>query len=1007
MFRSHSSLRNIKILTIVVFCSVLLAFFLVNTQSHFFDNLGGWQFSLREPSVEQMANSGVRPVFSVHESFLYFNGLDGKTYSINPKIGRLNWINEELNLIFSSQNNLVFSTNNDTNIYALNTRTGEEIWRYTTPDRVKIDTIPVLTGRDILFGGRDGVLYAISKEDGKFRWSFKTKSIDKSYHKGGETILHFGKFTTDKTTLYLNSATENKLFAINLESGKKLWQRDLENYYFTEPTLFDSSVSFWDSPNSYKIVNKTSGELLIDIKTEKKSLYEGKSCIYIIAIDNSIECTDPNLGKPLWKLSEPYDRATNIQETSEHRTHITYPNVSSTIVETVDNRNGKVAWSYSFSNFETFKFRSTNSNVILIGQKIQCAFSMLGELQWCTNKTLDLIDSLISTDGVYILSKKEDNIVIDYIDINSGKTKWVFRSKDINPDTFYLFRNDLYFLGKNGFSVAKLNSDFRNIALSGSNLKKIGGIDIPLSNWVKFLKRLGKFEKEVITIDDPQKFVQKFETFELTIHSNIPTLEKLQSNRIHVIKMTSPSGAEYTLKGFYYDLKTWKFRFTPGTIGLWKWSLETKAKIKDGNKEGAFIVGESDSKGFISLSKINPKYLAQSNGNIFLPIGIQNCVNDLHQDGNPLNSWPLDDEAIGSKVATGYKTTTMEDYVTTYAESGFNTYRWGAGNCSFMLWNFDRTRLGPLVNEGILLDTIFATLKKNRFHVWMSLLSFELPYEATLPFADQKAILEKYLDYIVSRYASYVDVWELANEIKLSDPIIQFMASHIRSIDPYKHPITTSWERTDLQDIEIISYHWYSGECNKYCDQDLIREVNKFEKFNKPTVFTEQGNNYANWDDASPDRFRIRLWLSFFKQISFISWNMPNVYFENDTGPSNLYIGPVERSYALIFSKFVKDVSDNNDIQKIPITSTEKQQRTFAVSSGNNIYGYVYSTIFNVEKSLAKISLVMDNDGTIQWVNPSSGEVLKQQYVSKGQTDIIGPMFTTDIAFKFSKQSGI
>merc|ERR1712216_271189 len=74
----------------------------------------------------------------------------------------------------------------------------------------------------------------------------------------------------------------------------------------------------------------------------------------------------------------------------------------------------------------------------------------------------------------------------------------------------------------------------------------------------------------------------------------------------------------------------------------------------------------------------------------------------------------------------------------------------------------------------------------------------------------ERASLAAYLDFVVARWGAQTDVWSLLNEQRATTPWLQWMAQYLRSIDPYKHPISSSWnDHLQLPEIEMNSVHWY------------------------------------------------------------------------------------------------------------------------------------------------------------------------------------------------------
>jgi hypothetical protein len=52
---------------------------------------------------------------------------------------------------------------------------------------------------------------------------------------------------------------------------------------------------------------------------------------------------------------------------------------------------------------------------------------------------------------------------------------------------------------------------------------------------------------------------------------------------------------------------------------------------------------------------------------------------------------------------------------------------------------------------------------------------------------------KRFIEYAVARWGVYVDFWELLNERRASDEWTALMADYVRSIDPERKPISTSW----------------------------------------------------------------------------------------------------------------------------------------------------------------------------------------------------------------------
>ena len=57
-------------------------------------------------------------------------------------------------------------------LHALRRKTGESLWTFGT--RAKIDSSPVIAGRNAYFGSTSGTLYAVNLDTGQSAWEFDT-----------------------------------------------------------------------------------------------------------------------------------------------------------------------------------------------------------------------------------------------------------------------------------------------------------------------------------------------------------------------------------------------------------------------------------------------------------------------------------------------------------------------------------------------------------------------------------------------------------------------------------------------------------------------------------------------------------------------------------------------------------------------------------------------------------------------------------------------------------------
>ncbi|MFC1646815.1 PQQ-binding-like beta-propeller repeat protein [Patescibacteria group bacterium] len=1008
--------RFIKLLsssskTVTIF--LLITIVLTYASYRFLSNLklGGWQLTFNKEVSVQNTTPKEFHALTVNDSSIYIGTNDGYTYSLNSVNGNLGWRHEANDYSIYpaafNNNSIMFLTNFDGYLYALDKKSGKQKWRFST-DRIKVDTEPVVSDGLVLFGNRNGNLYALEQNTGSLKWVFKTKPIDNKILTPDPGIIHFGRFIADDKNVYLNSSTEDAIITIDKQTGEEKWRFANYGFSFQKPQVYPKSISFWNYANTYYILDKSTGKLLYFIETTPGQVFQGQKHNYIIDDDNNINLIDTSSGLNLWKYSETGNQPIKVKEVGDSSIIVTDKTKDSVRITMLNVKTGKKVWSQNIKESQINIVLADLDQIYVIGKSIQCAYDFKGSKKWCAHEKQMGDISFLSKKGLFLVSDYEENTDIILLNKKTGSFKWKYSSQIVNTSVMKEHEGDLYFISKDKKSIFMLKGSFPKSVLTNSDLviknKQKSKYQLATDTIQSSLNRRLSFLKNKITINVPGKPIPANSIYELTLNMNDSYYLNAYDDSNISASFTNEAGDVYETKAFYYDQNTWKIRFVPNKEGKWKWEIKNKDDLSFMPQKADFTVVQGDNPGFISISKTDQRLFTLPNGNIFTPIGIQDCIYDFNQNGDPLDQWFLGTELKPLTNATSFPTSTLETHLSTYAKSGFNMYRWGSGNCSFKLWkglSSSGNRYG--LNEGVWVDKLFSELKNQGFHIWISLFSFSLPSDINVENKQTQTMLKNYLEYTISRYSSYVDVWELANEIEMDDELINFMSDYIRKNDPYHHPITTSWERADLPVIDISSIHWYSQECDICHEEDLKKQITDNKNVKKPVVFSEQGNWHTNWDYLSAIRMRIRLWVGFFEKMSFIFWNYSRELFMNRQGeiqgPSNIYLGPVERLSISVFDSFTKNLSSVP--QKYPIVSQTPEDNIYANIYGQKqIIGYIYRQIINSPNRYASFLINIPTDGIIKWISSESGKVLLDQKIQKGAQIIQSPEFSTDIVFR-------
>lgn len=515
--------------------------------------------------------------------------------------------------------------------------------------------------------------------------------------------------------------------------------------------------------------------------------------------------------------------------------------------------------------------------------------------------------------------------------------------------------------------------------------------------------------------------IEQYGIYELTVTDNGNYLNPWRD--FNITATFTNGNDSYLIDGFYYENDTWKMRFSPPSSGNWNWVLTTNSASKKSVYSGSFIATPSANPGFVRKSSINPYRLVFDNGSLYNAIGIGDCIYDK-DNNSKLDSWGFDGGFRKSKEEGTL--TDMPTYMNAYGKNGagFNLFRWSVDNCAFKLSDqFSPNGNRYLIKEGKLGDDLVLSLRQNGFRTYMVVFGFDPPYlrgnkELT---EKEKESIKEYLKYVVARYGAYVDFWEIMNEApgqKYQEELpkndhssnkdspwtnyVNFAGSYLKSIDPYNHLVSTSWQRPDLLVIDIDSPHWYQKESELESDLVTKDRIQSEKSYKKPIIFGEQGNTVQDWDERSGVRMRIRSWTAFFEEGVLIFWNSGFAKDYKNPSAANIYLGPEERGYI----KVLQDITNNLDpkVIQFKLASGSSDIRSYGLKSPSIILGY-FDHVTNHETTASTVvNLDLPFDGVVNWIDPGTGNVIKTGQVSKGKQSLTTPEFVVDLAMKIKEK---
>ena len=428
-----------------------------------------------------------------------------------------------------------------------------------------------------------------------------------------------------------------------------------------------------------------------------------------------------------------------------------------------------------------------------------------------------------------------------------------------------------------------------------------------ISNFNFEKKEYGLFEKIEATFSLSEKYVNPYD----------PDVVKVDA------KITDPEGTSYLMPCFYYvptitdkvegqefrEKGIWMLRFTPQKKGNYSVKIVTKDLNGEEQSKEQFIAAKDSSKrGFVRINKDNKYTLSFDNGTQYYPVGYNIAWNNNWSDGKLSDFYKEYYKKMGDNQQTW----------TRYWLTGFakQALEWGAKTSDWYegLGKYSQKAAGILDNavnyadeNGLYIQLVFQhhgqysrdvnpNWDDNPYNV-VNGGYLEKPSEFFIN-EQAKKQTKKLYRYIVARwgYSTNVLAWELFNEVhfsegkpKVVDAWHDEMATYLKSIDPYKHIVTSSMSEPllklmdDNKDLDILQYHVYEANL----DTTLVEKVSKQkEKIIKPIIVGEFGSNlntddYSKHPDKEFDHVRKGAWINIFTEVPHLFWFWDQIYAKN------------------------------------------------------------------------------------------------------------------------------
>lgn len=253
----------------------------------------GWEYFLSSPVTDG--------------GMVYAGGGDGIIYALDKETGKLRWSYKTGGRVRTTpavNKHILYCGSFDGHMYALDKASGRLIWKFETDgtqfnsdssgwDRRSLDSSPAFSDDLVVFGSRDGNVYALDANTGQKKWAFTygpTWAISSPAIAGN--------------TVYIGWSDNFLFSAIDLHTGKEKWKYKAGYYVYSSPMVADNKVFVGSHDGNLYCFDKDNGSKLWQYHTNGavySSPVMDNETIYVGSDDGHLYAFRKQQGAPLMK----------------------------------------------------------------------------------------------------------------------------------------------------------------------------------------------------------------------------------------------------------------------------------------------------------------------------------------------------------------------------------------------------------------------------------------------------------------------------------------------------------------------------------------------------------------------------------------------------------------------------------------------------------------------------------------------------------------------------------
>jgi outer membrane protein assembly factor BamB len=317
----------------------------------------------------------------------------------------------------------VFVGSSDGYLYALDRPTGAQRWRFSAGSPV--NSSPAVARGLVVFGSRDGFFFALDARTGSQRWMHQTGDLI-PWEWGFEGWDVYTASAVVADTVVLFGGGDGVLYALELESGRELWQLQTGGRIRSTPAVADATVFVGSTDGIVYAAELHSGELVwthetdgaslqsADLGVDRKSIITpatvAAGAVYVGSRDGFLYSLDQETGERRWRADHEGSWAMSSAAVLDGTV---YSGTSDgRFVHALDAASGNELWRFTGAGY-TWSSPVVVESTVYIGDGdgyLRALDRETGEQLWSYRVGLGVYSSPVVSDGVVFFGSDDGTV---------------------------------------------------------------------------------------------------------------------------------------------------------------------------------------------------------------------------------------------------------------------------------------------------------------------------------------------------------------------------------------------------------------------------------------------------------------------------------------------------------------------------------------------------------------------------------------------------------------------